>query len=109
MIHIKHRYNITHKRRGPRSITSITEPNQAPDLRYIINQVSQGRPVSVLEMRADNDATLDDIDLRYTSTKHLTSETIDSMLKHLQDQKVSTQVVNQESNLQDVSESTKEG
>lgn len=80
---IKHRYNVVDEVREPRSVVSQTIPNQAPDLRYIIQQVSNGNPVSVLEMRGDKDATMDDVDLRLESQKHFTSSTIDVMLSHI--------------------------
>lgn len=84
---ISHRFNYVDKRRKSRSLYSQTIPHQAPDLRYIVAQVSNGQPVSVVEMRADNDASLDDVDLRFVSSKQLTSETIDVMLSHIESQK----------------------
>lgn len=83
MYKIVHRFNYVDKLRESRSLESVTIPNQAPDLKYIIGQINNGNPVSVVDMRADNDANLDDIDMRFVDTKHLTSESIDAMLNDL--------------------------
>lgn len=78
---VKHRFNVVNSQRKSRSTISKTVPNQAPELRFIIAQIQNGQAVNVLEMRGDKDATLDDVDMRFISIKHNTSETLDAMLK----------------------------
>lgn len=84
IIQVKHRFNVVNSQRKSRSTISKTVPNQAPELRFIIAQIQNGQAVNVLDMRGDKDATLDDIDMRFISTKHNTSETLESMLQDVQ-------------------------
>lgn len=70
------------------STYSITVPNQAPSLKYIIMQVQQGNSVNVLQMRYDKDADIDDIDLRYLDARHITSDEIDFILSDMEKQKL---------------------
>ena len=78
---VKHRFNVVNSQRKSRSTISKTVPNQAPELRFIIAQIQNGQAVNVLDMRGDKDATLDDVDMRFISSKHNTSETLEAMLK----------------------------
>lgn len=84
IIQVKHRFNVVNSQRKSRSTVSKTVPNQAPELRFIIAQIQNGQAVNVLEMRGDRDATLDDVDMRFISTKHNTSETLEAMLQDSQ-------------------------
>lgn len=82
-VQIKHQFNVVNSPRESRSLVSKTIPNQAPELRFIINQIQNGQPVPVMEMRADRSATLDDIDLTYISQKQMTSEILDALISDL--------------------------
>lgn len=84
IIQVKHRFNVVNSQRKSRSTVSKTVPNQAPELRFIIAQIQNGQAVNVLDMRGDKDATLDDIDMRFISTKHNTSETLEALLQDSQ-------------------------
>lgn len=84
IIQVKHRFNVVNSQRKSRSTISKTVPNQAPELRFIIAQIQNGQAVNVLDMRGDKDATLDDIDMRFISSKHNTSETLEAMLQDVQ-------------------------
>lgn len=79
-IQIIHQFTFVNSQRKPRSLVNKTIPNQAPELRFIINQIQNGQAVSVMDMRADVDASLDDPDLRLVSFKNNTSETLQAML-----------------------------
>lgn len=81
IIQVKHRFNVVNSQRKSRSTVSKTVPNQAPELRFIIAQIQNGQAVNVLDMRGDRDATLDDVDMRFISTKHNTSETLEALLQ----------------------------
>lgn len=81
IIQVNHRFNVVNSQRKSRSTVSKTVPNQAPELRFIIAQIQNGQAVNVLDMRGDRDATLDDVDMRFISTKHNTSETLEAMLQ----------------------------
>ena len=80
-ISVVHRFSVVNSQRKSRSTISKTVPNQAPELRFIIAQIQNGQAVNVLDMRADKDASLDDIDLRFVSQKMNTSETLEAMLQ----------------------------
>lgn len=84
IIQVKHRFNVVNSQRKSRSTVSKTVPNQAPELRFIIAQIQNGQAVNVLDMRGDKDATLDDVDMRFISSKHNTSETLEAMLQDSQ-------------------------
>ena len=81
---VYHRFNVVNSQRKSRSTISKTVPNQAPELRFIIAQIQNGQAVNVLDMRGDKDATLDDVDMRFISSKHNTSETLEAMLQDRQ-------------------------
>lgn len=83
---VKHRLNVVNSPRKSRSLISKTVPNQAPELRFIIAQIQNGQAVNVLEMRADKEASLDDIDMRFVSAKMNTSESLDAMLQDIDNQ-----------------------
>lgn len=83
-ISVVHRFSVVNSQRKSRSTISKTVPNQAPELRFIIAQIQNGQAVNVLDMRADKDASLDDIDLRFVSQKMNTSETLEAMLQDAQ-------------------------
>lgn len=84
IILVKHRFNVVNSQRKSRSTVSKTVPNQAPELRFIIAQIQNGQAVNVLDMRGDKDATLDDVDMRFISSKHNTSETLEALLQDSQ-------------------------
>lgn len=98
IIQVKHRFNVVNSQRKSRSTISKTVPNQAPELRFIIAQIQNGQAVNVLDMRADKDATLDDIDMRFVSAKMNTSETLEAML---QDSQYQTSTLNELGKSQD--------
>lgn len=83
---VKHRLNVVNRPRKSRSLISKTIPNQAPELRFIIAQIQNGQAVNVLEMRADKEPSLDDIDMRFVSAKMNTSESLDAMLQDIKNQ-----------------------
>lgn len=95
---VEHRFNVVNSQRKSRSTISKTVPNQAPELRFIIAQIQNGQAVNVLDMRGDKDATLDDIDMRFVSSKMNTSETLEAML---QDSQYQTSTLNELGKSQD--------
>lgn len=97
-IQVVHRFNVVNSQRKSRSTVSKTVPNQAPELRFIIAQIQNGQAVNVLDMRADKDASLDDIDMRFVSTKQQTSESLDAMLQDIDNQ---TRTLNELGNSQE--------